>query len=631
MGGENNGLAIGIDLGTTYSCAAVWKYDRIEIIPNDQGNRITPSCVAFTDEMRLIGDAAMNQASINSVNTIFDAKRLIGKRYSDESIQNDIKLWPFKVTAGSNGQPMIVVEHKGEEKQFRPEEISSMVLTKMREIAEDYLGSEVKNAVITVPAYFNNSQRQATKDAGLVAGLNVMNIINEPTAAAIAYGLDNKVGRNGKKNVLIYDLGGGTFDVSILAIENNKFEVKAVTGDTHLGGEDFDHRMVNHFIRVFKRKHKKDLTENPKGIRRLRTACEKAKRVLSSVSETTIEIDCLHDGVDFRSNISRALFNELNMDFFTRSIELVGNCLRDAKMNKNSIDDVVLVGGSTRIPKVRQLAQEFFNGKELCKGINPDEAVAYGAAVQATKLSGMGNQKVQDLVLLDVTPLSLGIGSRGKLMSVVIPRNTSIPTEKRRNYLTVEDNQTKITFPIYQGERTIYTENHQLGEFTIYNLPPAPRDDMRFTVIFQIDANGILKVSAEEKKTGKKNHVIITRDKYSLSEKEIERMVKDATRYKLEDQEYKKKKMNNWNNLLPAIHSMQGEGRRGMEAGVAASLIELTVDEITEEYVCGVVRVLRAPSSLHDISCMDMLAAAASLFSDVSSCSLSMFKLEPGT
>ncbi|XXG54729.1 hypothetical protein AAC387_Pa03g2535 [Persea americana] len=541
MGGQNKGFAIGIDLGTTYSCVAVWKHDCIEIIPNDQGNRITPSCVAFTDEMRHIGDAAVNQASINSINTIFDVKRLIGRKYSDESVQNDIKLWPFKVTAGPNDQPMIVVDYKGEKKQFRPEEISSMVLTRMREIAEDYLGSVVKNAVITVPAYFNDSQRQATKDAGLVAGLNVMNIINEPTAAAIAYGLDNKVGRNGKKTLLIYDLGGGTFDVSILTIKNKKFEVKAVTGDTHLGGEDFDNRMVDHLIRDFKRKSKKDLTENPKGIRRLRTACEKAKRSLSSVSETAIEIDCLQDGVDFRSNITRALFDELNMDLFTRSIELVGNCLRDAKMDKNSIDDVVLVGGSTRIPKVRQLVQEFFNGKELCKSINPDEAVAYGAAVQATKLSGMGNQKVKDLVLLDVTPLSLGINVKGELMSVVIPRNTPIPTIREGIYHTDTDNETALLCKVYQGERTRSIENHLLGQFTLSNIPPAPRGDIPVRVIFQIDFNGILTVSAEEKRTGQKNKTIITKHEYNLSEKEIEGMLQDAARYKLEDREYKKK------------------------------------------------------------------------------------------
>ncbi|XXG54732.1 hypothetical protein AAC387_Pa03g2538 [Persea americana] len=567
MEGKDDGFAIGIDLGTTYSCVGAWKYDRIEIIPNDQGNRITPSCVAFTDETRLIGDAVMNQASINSINTIFDVKRLIGRRFSDESVQNDMKLWPFKVTAGPNDQPMVVVEYKGEMKQFRPEEISAMVLTKMREIAEHYLGSTVRNAVITVPAYFNDSQRQATKDAGLVAGLNVMNIINEPTAAAIAYGLDNRVGTNGLKNVLIYDLGGGTFDVSILTIENNKLEVKAVTGDAHLGGEDFDNLMVDHFIRDFnrkhmkdrgenpkgirnamgyfirdyKRKHKKDLSENPKGIRRLRTACEKAKRVLSSVSETTIEIDCLHDGVDFRSNITRALFDELNMDLFTRSIELVGNCLRDAKMDKNSIDDVVLVGGSTRIPKICQLLQEFFNGKELCKSINPDEAVAYGAAVQATKLSGMGNQKVKDLVLLDVTPLSLGINVKGKLMSVVIPRNTPIPTIREGIYHTDIDNETALLFKVYQGERTRSIENHLLGKFTLSNIPPAPKRDIPVKVVFQIDFNGILTVSAEEKRTGQKNKTIITKHEYNLSEKEIEGMLQDAARYKLEDQEYKKK------------------------------------------------------------------------------------------
>ncbi|XXG54730.1 hypothetical protein AAC387_Pa03g2536 [Persea americana] len=513
---------------------------------------------------------------------ISDVKRLIGRKYSDESVQNDIKLWPFKVTAGPNDQPMIVVDYKGEKKQFRPEEISSMVLTRMREIAEDYLGSVVKNAVITVPAYFNDSQRQATKDAGLVAGLNVMNIINEPTAAAIAYGLDNKVGRNGKKTLLIYDLGGGTFDVSILTIKNKKFEVKAVTGDTHLGGEDFDNRMVDHLIRDFKRKSKKDLTENPKGIRRLRTACEKAKRSLSSVSETAIEIDCLQDGVDFRSNITRALFDELNMDLFTRSIELVGNCLRDAKMDKNSIDDVVLVGGSTRIPKVRQLVQEFFNGKELCKSINPDEAVAYGAAVQATKLSGMGNQKVKDLVLLDVTPLSLGINVKGELMSVVIPRNTPIPTIREGIYHTDTDNETALLCKVYQGERTRSIENHLLGQFTLSNIPPAPRGDIPVRVIFQIDFNGILTVSAEEKRTGQKNKTIITKHEYNLSEKEIEGMLQDAARYKLEDREYKKKVLakNKLEDLLYKLRKAIKDGRILFK--VTASKKSIIEDSIQE-------------------------------------------------
>ncbi|XP_028212815.1 heat shock cognate 70 kDa protein-like [Glycine soja] len=401
MAGKGDGPAIGIDLGTTYSCVEVWQHDRVEIIANDQGNRTTPSYVAFTDSERLIGDAAKNQVTMNPVNTVFDAKRLIGRRFSDASVQSDMKLWPFKVIPGPADKPMIVVNYKGEDKQFSAEEISSMVLMKMREIAEAYLGSTVKNAVVTVPAYFNDSQRQATKDAGVIAGLNVMRIINEPTAAAIAYGLDKKATSVGEKNVLIFDLGGGTFDVSLLTIEEGIFEVKATAGDTHLGGEDFDNRMVNHFVQEFKRKHKKDINGNPRALRRLRTACERAKRTLSSTAQTTIEIDSLYEGVDFYTTITRARFEELNRDLFRKCMEPVEKCLRDAKMGKSTVHDVVLVGGSTRIPKVQQLLQDFFNGKELCKSINPDEAVAYGAAVQAAILSGEGNEKVQDLLLLD--------------------------------------------------------------------------------------------------------------------------------------------------------------------------------------------------------------------------------------
>ncbi|RWR76778.1 heat shock cognate protein 2-like protein [Cinnamomum micranthum f. kanehirae] len=414
MEGEGKGAAIGIDLGTTYSCVAVWlsQHDRVEIITNDQGNRTTPSHVAFTDRERLIGEAAMNQAPMNPNNSVFDVKRLIGRRFDDVFVQNDIKLWPFKVIAGTGNKPMIIVEYKGEEKQFAAEEISSMVLNKMREIAEDRLGYEVKNAVITVPAYFNDAQRQSTKDAGLIAGLNVMRIINEPTAAAIAYNLEKNSGSAVEKNVLIFDLGGGTFDISVLTIKEGKLEVKSIAGDTHLGGEDFDNRLVNHLLREFKRKHKKDISGNPRAIRRLRTSCERAKRTLSSMAQTSIEIDCLYEGIDFYSILTRARFEKLNMDLFTKCLDLVENCLKDAKMDKNSVHDVVLVGGSTRIPIVQRLLQDFFNGKELCKSINPDEAVAYGAAVQAAKLNGMGNKKVKDMVIVDVTPLTWGGNQR---------------------------------------------------------------------------------------------------------------------------------------------------------------------------------------------------------------------------
>ncbi|MED6213641.1 hypothetical protein PIB30_095292 [Stylosanthes scabra] len=527
MAKESEGVAVGIDLGTTYSCVAVWleHHNRVEIIHNNQGNKTTPSYVAFTDKQRLIGDAAKNQAAINPTNTVFDAKRMIGRKYNDPNIQKDKLLWPFKVISGVDDQPTIVVQHKGQERRLCAEEVSAMILLKMRNIAEAYLESPVKNAVITT--------RRA------IAGLNVLRIINEPTAAAIAYGLDKRSNCVGERNIFVSDFGGGTFDVSLLTIKDKVFEIKATAGNTHLGGEDFDNRMLNYFMEEFNKKNNLDISGNSRALRRLRNACERAKRVLSYNVDAFIEIDGLFKGIDFCSSITRGRFEELNIDLFRECIDTVNKCVTDANMDKNCVDDVVLVGGSSRIPKLQQLLQEFFNGKDLCRSINPDESVAFGAAVQAALLSE-GFKNVPNLVLHDVTPLSLGILTKGDLMSVVIPKNTTIPVKKKQRYSTPGDNHTVIKIDVFEGERARATDNNLLGWFKLSGIPKGPKGQP-VMVTFEIDANGILYVTAEDETTGNSNEITISHDTGRMSPKEVARLIQEAKDYEAEDKKFLEK------------------------------------------------------------------------------------------
>jgi heat shock 70kDa protein 1/2/6/8 len=570
-------VAIGIDLGTTYSCVGVWQNDRVEIIANDQGNRTTPSYVSFTAEERLVGDAAKQLAATNPKNTVFDAKRLIGRRFTDSTVQSDMKHWPFTVV-DEGGKPKIEVEFKGETKQFLPEEVSAMVLTKMKQTAEAYLGKPVKSAVITVPAYFNDSQRQATKDSGTIAGLNVLRIINEPTAAAVAYGLDKLTQK--AQNVLVFDCGGGTHDLSVLTLDEGVFEVRATAGDTHLGGEDFDNVLVEYCATEFQRKTKCDIRDNARALRRLRTACERAKRTLSSATQTSIEVDSLLDGNDLNVMLTRAKFEQLCDHLFRRTVAPLENLLRDAKMSKADIDEIVMVGGSTRVPRIRQLVSDYFGGKKLNDSVNPDEAVAYGAAVQAHILTG-GSEKVEQMILLDVAPLSLGLETAGGVMTPLIKRNTTIPTKKTQTFSTYADNQPGVTIQVFEGERQFTRDCNLLGKFQLDGIPPMPRGVPQIEVTYDVDANGILNVSAVEKSTGKTNKITITNDKARLSKDEVERLVAEAEKYATEDKERMERveARNGLESYLYNVRNSVNDDKVKEKIGASATEVEALVKE----------------------------------------------------